>query len=190
MSNRNRVAKFDDYHASDGIGDWNNGIIDIALEQWNKFHGVIAKLFEHGDFIWRGQTCDWPLKSKFDRMVKSKQDRETKLVEHKSNFLRAIKGRRGNNPPQLENPEDIWAIGQHFGLATPLLDWTESPFVAAYFAFREKEIHIDSAQDNRCRFVFGLNKDIRRWGPGRLSKSEPFHRYINFVESLSDFPRI
>lgn len=42
--------------------------------------------------------------------------------------------------PDLSNctsDVDKWAIGCHYGLLSPYLDWSLSPFVAAFFAFEE-----------------------------------------------------
>jgi hypothetical protein len=46
---------------------------------------------------------------------------------------------RGRTKIPFSSPDiEHWAIGQHHKLKTPLMDWTASPYVAAYFALREK----------------------------------------------------
>ena len=46
----------------------------------------------------------------------------------------------------------MWTIGQHYGLPTPLLDWTEVPYHAVYFIFYEK-----FKDEKGYRVVYALN---------------------------------
>jgi len=48
-------------------------------------------------------------------------------------------------------------MGQHYGLATPLLDWTESPYVAVYFAFAEMPLSSGGTLPHRV--VFALDRE-------------------------------
>lgn len=207
-----RVMKFTDY-PKEGYEEYDKGVMSIKLPSWNNFYTVVKNLQDYKDYIWRGERCDnWLLVSKFDRAFpnKDKEKREELLSNHLQHFKFAIRGRRGANPPELDDRQ-CWALGQHYGLKTPLLDWTESPFVAAYFAFVEEGQHVlskglmnqlkkelspssihklkEELKKNRqteYRAVYALCRDLVRWGRTRKKGGPIIKRFVKFVEPLSD----
>lgn len=50
---------------------------------------------------------------------------------------------------------DLWQYGQHFGLPSPLLDWSHSPYVALFFALQRR-----GPIEGSLRCVWVLNVDL------------------------------
>jgi hypothetical protein len=119
------------------------GVMTVELSSWKYFHDYIRKeMLYYPHFIWRGQRdASWDLDSSLDRAFGKAGVSPTKDAEkkHLELFKLSSRGRRGRNPPKDMDENEWWALGQHHGLATPLLDWTEAPFVALYFAFEKNE---------------------------------------------------
>jgi hypothetical protein len=136
--------------------DQNQSVWEVRLHSWKYFSDFIrehAEIFAQ-NAIFRGHAdATWRLEPSLDRVLRA----AGKLTDAKvrANHLRAFqlaaRGRRGDGR-QVPNDDEWWALGQHHGLATPLLDWTRSPFVALYFAYQE----LASTGDSK-RAVWMLN---------------------------------
>jgi hypothetical protein len=132
---------------------------EVHIYSWKYFADfVYQEMLDYDNYVWRGQRCsDWKLEPTLDRLVRDARVARTKAQKFRTNHLEkfkfAARGRRGSNPPVLEDEDSWWALGQHHGLATPLLDWTTSPFVAAFFAY----IDIGAPQTQN-RVVYALHR--------------------------------
>ena len=165
-----------------------NGILTLQLKTWADFENSIRDdMLDYRHFIWRGQASkNWLLEPTLDRLLKKINKLTDRNIrdEHLKRFKYASRSRRGKNPSDLKTENDWWALGQHNGLATSLLDWTSSPFVAAYFAF------CSESNDNSLeRAVYGLSRLALEWKSHGISsawKSDQRAPIIELIEPLSD----
>jgi hypothetical protein len=116
-------------------------IITEKIDNWFDLTLRIDDYFTHSKgYIFRGQAdAEWRLESTLARAIRQgyPQDRSKKknwkdiLFQFKANL-------RGRCLMDLTtaDEDELWALGQHYGLHTPMLDWTWSPYVAVFFALR------------------------------------------------------
>ena len=150
------------------------------FDSWNSISNFIDDNFAYfNNFRFRGHSdANWKLESTLTRAInriKSGEEKEKILERHLSEFKKNLRGRCNLNLNEISENE-LYAIGQHFGLYTPFLDWTFSPYVGLFFALQG-----ESKSGKRCLWAIA---EALEYEVNNTTKER--NKIISFISPLSN----
>jgi hypothetical protein len=206
LVDRHHIKLVPEWPAFAVTGDEVSGRVPVTrITSWKSLPELLENLFfnrRKTQLIYRGhRRYDWPLTPSLGRFDERRIITEEVAAAQIRLFRRAVRGRiRDSALVDDDESYELWSVGQHHGLYTPLLDWTYSPYVALFFAFEQPDKA--GELDNPYRAIYVLNKthveaeemcpdvsvlEPRKDDHGRLVNQAGLFTYSGYGNTLENF---
>lgn len=135
----------------------------MEINNWDAFKTFIEEAIKsRKDYYYRGQlNPNWKLQTSFHRYAEKTNATLEQYLDIALPELQYNITSQENELFDLEDKKEFGAfLGrlQHHGFPTPLLDWSLSPYIATFFAFREVDAHSPQVENVKV-YIF----DYQEW---------------------------
>ncbi len=154
---------------------------------WDEFKSHVSSMSKLS-YLFRGQEKPWSLCTSFHRRGRYRiSEFIRKDVKQLHQKLSAITSHFFDLTVSDQNGA-FFNLLQHHGYPTPLLDWSHSPYVAAFFAFRDRPIGYDGGEVVRI-YVFNNQEWQNRYR--QIPNLDPSFPHLSVMEFIAiDNPRL